>query len=304
MDERRLEPIPPLQLGLLVVAMLALAVLVGSASRPGDAGPASPPGSAETAAAIVRAGVILFVLFEAGVLALVVWALWPGHRRLRVKGGEYRWLLALASFLQTGAALVVIWLYLHYRTRFGATGGGLLSALGLRTPGLLLPNGTPPAAAGGQNWLTAVIVGAVLVLLAAMALRAGVRGRGRNRTPLSQLAEHLQEAFAEGLQELEAEPDPRRAVIAAYARMERSLARVGMPREPSETGLEYLQRLLEMLDLAGSAADRLTRLFHLAKFSEHPVDVAMKQEAIAALRELRDELRAFRADGEREAVLA
>jgi hypothetical protein len=306
MEERRpgrLEPIPPIQLGLLAVAIVVLAVVVGSASRPGDAGPVSSPGSPEAAAAILRAGVILFVIFEAGVLALVAWALWPSHRRRPVRGGEFRWLLALGSFLQTAAAVVVIWLYLHYRSPFGARGSGIFAALGLRTPGLSLPDRSP-VAGGGQDWLTALIVGAVLVIALALLLRLALRGRGRGRTPLQHLAEQLQEAFEEGLQELEAEPDPRRAVIAAYARMERSLARVGMPRQPSETGLEYLQRLFAMLHLAGSAAGRLTSLFQLAKFSDHPVDEAMKQEAIAALGELRDELGALTSDGERAAVPA
>src|SRR5207248_10873691 len=107
----------------------------------------------------------------------------------------------------------------------------------------------PGAVVAGEEWLTVVIVAAVLMLVAGVVLRALLRRRDHRGTPLQQLARRLQEALEEGLEELEAEPDPRRAVIAAYARMELSLARVGLPRRSPETALEYLQRLLDMVRL-------------------------------------------------------
>src|SRR5207302_6633141 len=97
---------------------------------------------------------------------------------------------------------------------------------------------------------------------------------------------------------VEAEADPRRAVIAAYARMEQALARVGHPRARHEAALEYLDRLLTLLDARSSAARRLTELFQLAKFSDHPIDAGMQRDAIGALAELRDELRARAAAGD------
>src|SRR5262249_40999955 len=54
----------------------------------------------------------------------------------------------------------------------------------------------------------------------------------------------LSEAFDESLDDLRSEPDPRKAVIAAYARAERTLERHGLPRRPSEAPLEYLSRVL------------------------------------------------------------
>ena len=50
--------------------------------------------------------------------------------------------------------------------------------------------------------------------------------------------------MSDAIDDLEAEPDARRAVIAAYARMEGVLARHGLRRCPSETPLEYLRRIL------------------------------------------------------------
>ncbi|MBA3844696.1 MAG: DUF4129 domain-containing protein [Actinobacteria bacterium] len=95
----------------------------------------------------------------------------------------------------------------------------------------------------------------------------------------------------DAIDDLEAEPDARRAVIAAYARMEAVLARHGLRRRPSETPVEYLRRVLLGLTERADAVSRLTDLFEQAKFSRHEIDGAMKQDAIGALREIRDDLR-------------
>ena len=97
------------------------------------------------------------------------------------------------------------------------------------------------------------------------------------------------------LDDLRREPDPRRAVIAAYARMENGLAARGFARHEWETPTEYLQRTLA----AGSveAFDprplrELTALAEQARFSALPIDEAMRARAIDALEALRRELRA------------
>jgi hypothetical protein len=92
------------------------------------------------------------------------------------------------------------------------------------------------------------------------------------------------------LEDLERDPDPRRAVIRAYARMERALAAHGLARRPSETALEYLARALTSLHVGRASVERLTALFERAKFSRHEIDGSMKTEALAALSLLRDEL--------------
>ena len=69
----------------------------------------------------------------------------------------------------------------------------------------------------------------------------------RGRCPDS-LLPALADVLDETLDDLRAEADPRRAVIAAYARMERALAAYGLPRSPAEAPDEYLQRILADLD--------------------------------------------------------
>jgi len=292
---RRLEPLSPGRMAALLLAILVLAAVVVSASRPGDAGPAAPPSSAETGAAIIRAVVILFAIAELGVLGLVIYALWPAGTRRPVRARRGNAALAAATFLQSAGVLVLFWYYLHYRSKIPGPRTGLLAVFGLPPPLPSIPDGRGSAGAG-QEWLTAAIVVAALAIAAGFVLR-GARF-GKRRTPLATLAGQLQEAVEEGLEELEAEPDPRRAVIAAYARMEQALARVGHPRARHEASLEYLERLLALLDARRSAARRLTELFQLAKFSDHLIDAGMQREAIDALVELRDELRARAAGAE------
>ena len=100
----------------------------------------------------------------------------------------------------------------------------------------------------------------------------------------------LDRAIAAGLEGLESDPDPRRAVIKAYSGMEHALAEDGLPRRPSETPLEYLRRALERLHASQAATTRLTALFEQAKFSTHAIDEPMRREALAALGDLRAEL--------------
>jgi hypothetical protein len=149
---------------------------------------------------------------------------------------------------------------------------------------------------------------AALVLLGGLAWwRAGkARRRARSREPRQTLAEQLADVLEETLDGLRAERDPRRAVIGAYARLERVAAASGLARRPAEAPLEYLGRMLGGLEVSAAAVSRLTRLFERAKFSQHEVDEEMKQQAIAALESVQEdllqaELRARRA---REEALA
>lgn len=96
----------------------------------------------------------------------------------------------------------------------------------------------------------------------------------------------------EALDDLRTEADARRAVIAAYARLEATLAHYGLPRRPAEAPLEYLSRVLLELHVRPAAVLDLTELFEQAKFSARRIDQAMKHEAIDALVAVRDDLRA------------
>lgn len=145
-------------------------------------------------------------------------------------------------------------------------------------------------------WMPAlVVIGLIVVAFTAMVL-AHVRGRPAGaRHEGETIAEALAALLDDTLDDLRAEKDPRRAVIAAYARLERVLALHGLERRSSEAPGEYLSRILPALEVERRSVRRLTDLFTSAKFSDHHVDAGMKEEAIAALSAVREEVRAAEA---------
>lgn len=187
----------------------------------------------------------------------------------------------------------------------GLIGGGLVLASWLtdpdavrRLPTLPTVEGTATTDAAGERrapqfrWLPVLVAGGTALLLAGY-----FAARQRRRLALEASEETLVDELAslveDTLEDLRDEPDPRRAVIAAYARMERALGAYGLPRQPFESPVEYLQRLAPDLDeLPGTArlVFELTHLFERAKFSAHVVDAEMKENAIATLLSLRAEL--------------
>ena len=143
------------------------------------------------------------------------------------------------------------------------------------------------------SWLP---IAAVIALVAVAVIAYVVSGRRsrRERDPRAELARDLADALDDALDDLRAEADPRRAVIAAYARLEKILAASGLARDPAETSDEYLARVLGNLELTPGAIGRLTALFAQAKFSHHDIDSTMKEAAIGSLEQVRDELRTLR----------
>jgi hypothetical protein len=116
--------------------------------------------------------------------------------------------------------------------------------------------------------------------------------RTRRRAVSLTAGDELEAILTEALDELELDPDPRRAVIQAYVRMEAALAAYGHGRLPHEAPLEYLARVLRELEVRAEAAHALTELFERARFSTHEIDTAMRSEAVASLEAVRDDLRA------------
>lgn len=143
------------------------------------------------------------------------------------------------------------------------------------------------------DWLPAIVMLSV-ALVGAAAVAYILFGKPRKRrTAESALATQLAAMLDDSLDDLRKERDPRKAVIATYARMETTLAGAGLPRAAAETPLEYLGRVLrELLHTSADAVARLTALFERAKFSTHEIDTGMKDDAIDALVTMRDELRA------------
>jgi hypothetical protein len=132
--------------------------------------------------------------------------------------------------------------------------------------------------------LTALVLADIAILVVAFGPRRRVRPAA------APAAEAARAAIAESLDALENEPDPRRAVIAAYRRMELALSEAGLPRGAAESPREYLRRALGSLELSPAPLTTLTGMFERARFSVRRIGEADRQEALAALVVLRDEL--------------
>jgi Domain of unknown function (DUF4129) len=159
------------------------------------------------------------------------------------------------------------------------------------------PNGSGKLHEQGGNYNPSFQWPVLYVTLVLLAAAAGWFWlRRRNELPAAagpveiSAADDVAASIGDAIDDLEAEPDPRRAVIAAYARMERAFGRNGLTRKPSETAVEYLRRILLGLGSRSGPVTELTGLFEEAKFSRRDIDGDMKSRAIDALRAIRSDL--------------
>lgn len=156
--------------------------------------------------------------------------------------------------------------------------------------------GTPPSSGSWFRLDEVIVVVGLLLIAAVIASIVAMRRRAARRAGRLWAFGTGQAAVAmaldESLDDLRNDPDLRRAIIAAYARMEGALGASGVPRRPAEAPLEYLERALLALDTSQVAVRRLTDLFEWARFSHHEPEPSMRDEAIDALVAVRDELRA------------
>jgi uncharacterized protein DUF4129 len=139
------------------------------------------------------------------------------------------------------------------------------------------------------TWLWIAIASMGLACLVVLALRAIHRRLTPTVGAELQKGPDTSGSWAdEGLREVLSESDPRRAILACYAVMERRLSRLGIQRRPGETALEYARRLLTESGAPPKSVGVLTDLFHLAGYSGHPIDEPMRLRAIESLTAISD----------------
>ena len=108
----------------------------------------------------------------------------------------------------------------------------------------------------------------------------------------SDVEQSVVRAVGESIDQIERDPDARRAIIRAYAQMEHAFDDAGVPRRPHEAPFEYLGRALRGVRVSPPAAGRLASLFERARFSQHAVAAETKNDAIGALREVERQIQA------------
>lgn len=282
---QRSVPTRALALGIAFCALLAVVALASRGEHPSAGG-----GSGERT---LPASFLDYVFTFSLVVGLVMVVMLAYYRaRMQEQTGRGGWQIRqMFLFVLAVAMVCLVAVFWAERLREGG---------GIRIPGMNVNNATRSATdSNGRpieerrpefRW-EALLVAATLggaVAGGFWLTRRGRRGELKERTLREDLAAILQDT----LDKLWDEKDPRRAVILAYAWMERTLAAHGLPRVPSEAPLEYLARVLIDLDASRESVFELTTLFERARFSPHVIDEEMKQDAIAALSAVRDELSA------------
>lgn len=214
--------------------------------------------------------------------------------------------------LLIGAAVIAAWLLIVILlTRF--SGHGVAPAPSPPDGGAAAS--TPPPAQppqqhphrprdGSQNLLGTLLACTVAMLVMFVAgTVASARRRWRPVTPAiadepaespapAPRSESLARAAERGLAEMtDLSREPREAIIACYAAMERELAQVpGAVPQEFDTPTEVLARAVEHHALHADNAGQLVNLFAEARFSPHVMNEGHRDIAVGVLRLVLDEL--------------
>ncbi len=272
-----------------VVFALGVAALAARSYRPfgGEDAATSGRGSSTT---FVDGMFTLLVLLLIAVALLVLVVRIGAIRTGEIGAGQRSLAPGLFAYLGFVVVLSAIGArVMHREFRVPEPGDGAETAFPDRRPGAPAEIAAP-VRSPEILWPLVIGVG-VAVALTAIAIVIIARRRRRPTGMTAEEREQLAAAIDDAIDDLRREPDPRRAVVAAYARMEQALLLFGVPRRDAEAPYEYLARAGREIEAEASMAS-LTELFELAKFSEHAVDESMRTRAIDALCAVRDEVRA------------
>jgi NADH:ubiquinone oxidoreductase subunit 6 (subunit J) len=266
--------------GAALVAVVAVTAEGAPLRAPTDDGRAGLPERllAGLEVAVLVAGALL-------VVAMVVMAITSGSRRAVTYRGRrslWRTVLVVAALALVSGALLARQRNDHESDENGR--GSVATTVAVEGS----TEATRP------TWPLAVLGTVVVVALAA----AGWAARRRRPTfdaevnprAADEVRRAAGSAFSASLADLEAEPDPRRAIVAAYGRLLDGLDAAGFGRQPAEAPEEHLRRVLEQLQVPPAPLHTLVALFAEARFSEHALTAAHKQSAIDAFRAARDAL--------------
>lgn len=160
-----------------------------------------------------------------------------------------------------------------------------------------LPVGPPKvslghAATSSSSNVWPLIIGMVIAIAVVVALtvparrKRSARAQPKDRTRLAALLDSL----AAGSDALNAGGEPRAAIIACYAAMERGFAAAGSAPAVADTPAEVLARATRAGLVRPEPAETLTGMFRRARYSTYPMTSADSLLAADALTEMRSDL--------------
>jgi hypothetical protein len=150
--------------------------------------------------------------------------------------------------------------------------------------------GHAATSSGSNVW--PLIIGMVIAIAVVVALtlparrKRSARAQPQDRTRLAGLLASL----AAGREALDAGGEPRAAIIACYAAMERGFAAAGSAPQVADTPAEVLARATRAALIRPGPAQTLAGLFRRARYSTHPMTSADSLLAADALTEMRSDL--------------
>jgi Domain of unknown function (DUF4129) len=150
--------------------------------------------------------------------------------------------------------------------------------------------GRPALSANSSIWplITGMVI-AILVVLTLVVLSRHRRPGGNSHNSKRRLATLL-DGLAAGSDALTAGAEPRAAIIACYAAMERGFAAAGSAPAVADTPAEVLARATRAGLVRAEPAETLTGLFRRARYSTYPMTSTDSRIAADALTEMRTDL--------------
>lgn len=150
--------------------------------------------------------------------------------------------------------------------------------------------GHAATSSGGDVWplVTGMVIAIAIVVALTLSARRRrpARAQPKNRTRLATLLDSL----AAGSAALDAGGEPRAAIIACYAAMERGFAAAGSAPAVADTPAEVLARATRAGLVRPVPAETLTGLFRRARYSTHPMTSTDSLLAADALTQMRSDL--------------
>lgn len=272
-----------------VAGLLGLLALVAfAAAGHAPAGGTGRPSASTPSVLKDYLATIALVMLPVGAF-LIFWAafLKRAYKDVPMKSSTNPLQVAPQPFAYIAVFFIVLAIGVHWGHRRNTTGSAGAPSAGIPS-NAETAKGQKPYDPHFQ-WLPLAILGSIVVGIGGSMVLLTYRRRREEEAP-NAMRVTVAEVLEETLEDLIREPDPRKAVIEAYARMERTLAARGFPREEHEAPGEYLERILDFVGASGHSARRITKLFERARYSEHDIDQTMKEDAIESLAGLRADL--------------
>ncbi|HWF71071.1 MAG TPA: DUF4129 domain-containing protein [Mycobacterium sp.] len=303
-----------------VVAVMMLLIVIAASLRgylPGveRAAQKSPP---DSGASLVY--VIAMLSVSSIILAVAIIVRLRSPRRAapsagglpeRFSGGRGRpaWQVLVIGAGVLVAWLLLVWLLSQFIVLHTAGPAQPAPGSSVPTPGTNAPAQSRPRDVDGDRGMLRYLIAAAVALLVLVVAGAVIAARRRRvgEAPIVAAAptrpasspmgtsESLVRAAEVGLAEIgDRSREPREAIIACYAAMERELAHVpGAVPQDFDTPTEVLARAVENHALHVDNASELVNLFEEARFSPHVMSEAHRMSALRVLQLVLAELRSL-----------